>query len=182
MGILRLAMGRELNLIDEKAYRFLWVTGFPLFEYDKNEKRFASLHHPFTSPVDEDSPLLDTDPGRVRARAYDVVLNGTEVGGGSVRIHDSGLQARIFKLLSLSDEEARERFGFFLDALQPRHPAPRRDRARSRPDRVHPLRRGLDPGCHRIPQDRQRHRPHVGVSLTGPRRAAAGAGRHGHEK
>jgi aspartyl-tRNA synthetase len=118
MGILRLAMGRELKLIDEKAYRFLWVTGFPLFEYDKNEKRFASLHHPFTSPVDEDIPLLDTDPGRVRARAYDIVLNGTEVGGGSVRIHDSGLQARIFKLLSLSDEEARERFGFFLEALE----------------------------------------------------------------
>jgi aspartyl-tRNA synthetase len=118
MGILRLAMGRELKLIDEKAYRFLWVTGFPLFEYDKNEKRFASLHHPFTSPVDEDVPLLDTDPGRVRARAYDIVLNGTEVGGGSVRIHDSGLQARIFQLLSLSDEEARERFGFFLEALE----------------------------------------------------------------
>ncbi len=118
MGILRLAMGRELKLIDEKAYRFLWVTGFPLFEYDKNEKRFASLHHPFTSPVDEDIPLLDTDPGSVRAKAYDIVLNGTEVGGGSVRIHDSGLQARIFKLLSLSEEEARERFGFFLEALQ----------------------------------------------------------------
>ncbi len=118
MGILRLAMGRELKLIDEKAYRFLWVTGFPLFEYDKNEKRYASLHHPFTSPVGEDIPLLDTDPGSVRARAYDIVLNGTEVGGGSVRIHDSGLQAQIFKLLSLSDEEARERFGFFLEALQ----------------------------------------------------------------
>ncbi len=118
MGILRLAMGRELKLIDEKAYRFLWVTGIPLVEYDKNEKRWVSLHHPFTSPVDEDIPLLETDPGRVRARAYDIVLNGTEVGGGSVRIHDSDLQARIFKLLSLSDEEAGERFGFFLEALQ----------------------------------------------------------------
>ncbi len=118
MGILRLAMGRELKLIDEKAYRFLWVTGFPLVEYDKNEKRWVSLHHPFTSPVDEDIPLLETDPGRVRARAYDIVLNVSEVGGGSVRIHDSELQARIFKLLSLSDEEAGERFGFFLEALQ----------------------------------------------------------------
>jgi aspartyl-tRNA synthetase len=118
MGILRLAMGRELKLIDEKAYRFLWVTGFPLMEYDKNEKRWASLHHPFTSPVPEDVPLLDTDPGKARARAYDLVLNGTEIGGGSIRIHDSDLQARIFKLLSISDEEARKRFGFFLDALQ----------------------------------------------------------------
>jgi aspartyl-tRNA synthetase len=118
MGILRLAMGRELKLIDEKAYRFLWVTGFPLVEFDKNEKRWASLHHPFTSPVPEDLPLLDSDPGKARARAYDLVLNGTEIGGGSIRIHDSALQARIFKLLSISDQEARNRFGFFLDALQ----------------------------------------------------------------
>jgi aspartyl-tRNA synthetase len=118
MGILRLAMGRELKLIDEKAFRFLWVTGFPLVEFDKNEKRWASLHHPFTSPVPEDLPLLETDPGKARARAYDLVLNGTEIGGGSIRIHDSALQARIFKLLSITDEEARKRFGFFLDALQ----------------------------------------------------------------
>jgi aspartyl-tRNA synthetase len=118
MGILRLAMGRELKLIDEGAYRHLWVTGFPLVEYDKNEKRWVSLHHPFTSPVPEDLPLLDSDPGKARARAYDLVLNGTEVGGGSIRIHDSGLQARVFKLLSITDEQARLRFGFFLDALQ----------------------------------------------------------------
>jgi aspartyl-tRNA synthetase len=118
MGILRLAMGRELGLVDEKAYRFLWVTGFPLVEYDGNDKRWVSLHHPFTSPVPEDLPLLESDPGRARARAYDLVLNGTEIGGGSIRIHDPGLQARIFRLLSISDEEARSRFGFFLEALQ----------------------------------------------------------------
>jgi aspartyl-tRNA synthetase len=118
MGILRLAMGRELELVDEKAFRFLWVTGFPLVEFDKNDKRWVSLHHPFTSPVPEDLPLLDTDPGKARARAYDLVLNGTELGGGSIRIHDAALQARIFKLLSITDEEARKRFGFFLDALQ----------------------------------------------------------------
>jgi aspartyl-tRNA synthetase len=118
MGILRLEMGRELKLVDEGAYRFLWVTGFPLLEFDRDERRWASLHHPFTAPVDEDVALLDTDPGKVRAKAYDIVLNGYEVGGGSIRIHDSGLQARIFKLLSLSDEEAKERFGFFLEALQ----------------------------------------------------------------
>jgi len=118
MGILRLELGRELKLVDEKAFRFLWVTDFPLFEFDREAKRWSSLHHPFTSPVDEDVALLDSDPGRVRAKAYDLVLNGSEVGGGSVRIHDSALQARIFQLLSLSDEEAKERFGFFLEALQ----------------------------------------------------------------
>jgi aspartyl-tRNA synthetase len=117
MGILRLEMGRELKLVDEKAWRFLWVTDFPLFEWDRELGRHVSLHHPFTAPVDEDLALLDTDPGRVRAKAYDVVLNGYEVGGGSIRIHDSALQAKIFKLLALSDEEARDRFGFFLEAL-----------------------------------------------------------------
>jgi aspartyl-tRNA synthetase len=117
MGILRLEMGKELRLIGERDYRFLWVTDFPLFEYDKGERRYVSVNHPFTAPRDEDVPLLDSDPGQVRAKAYDVVLNGTEVGGGSLRIHDSGLQAKIFTLLSMSDEEARERFGFFLEAL-----------------------------------------------------------------
>jgi len=118
MGILRLEMGRELKLVDEKAYRFLWVTDFPLFEWDREANRHVSLHHPFTSPVDEDLALLDSEPGKVRAKAYDIVLNGYEVGGGSIRIHDSELQAKVFKLLMLSDEEARERFGFFLEALQ----------------------------------------------------------------
>jgi aspartyl-tRNA synthetase len=118
MGILRLEMGRELKLVDEKAYRFLWVTDFPLMEKDAAANRYVSLHHPFTAPRDEDLPLLDQDPGAVRAKAYDLVLNGSEVGGGSIRIHDSALQARIFKLLSMSDEEAKERFGFFLEALQ----------------------------------------------------------------
>jgi aspartyl-tRNA synthetase len=117
MGILRLEMGRELRLVDEKAHRFLWVTNFPLMEWDADEKRHASLHHPFTAPMDEDVRLLDSQPGQVRAKAYDLVWNGYEAGGGSIRIHDSALQAKIFKILSLSDEEARERFGFFLDAL-----------------------------------------------------------------
>jgi aspartyl-tRNA synthetase len=118
MGILRLEMGKELKLVDTAAHRFLWVTGFPLMEYDAHARRYVSLHHPFTSPVDEDVALVDTDPGKVKAKAYDLVLNGYEVGGGSIRIHDSALQAKIFQKLSLSDEEARERFGFFLDALQ----------------------------------------------------------------
>jgi aspartyl-tRNA synthetase len=118
MGILRLEMGRELKLVDEKALSFLWVTEFPLFGYDAREKRHVSLHHPFTAPRDEDRHLLDTDPGKVRAKAYDIVLNGYEVGGGSLRIHESDLQAKIFRILSMTDEEARDRFGFFLEALQ----------------------------------------------------------------
>jgi aspartyl-tRNA synthetase len=118
MGILRLEMGRDLKLVDERAYRFLWVTDFPLFEWDRETGRHASLHHPFTAPLDEDQELLETDPGKVRAKAYDVVLNGYEVGGGSLRIHDSALQSKVFELLALSDEEARDRFGFFLEALQ----------------------------------------------------------------
>jgi len=118
LGILRLEMGRELKLVDEKAYRFLWVTHFPLFERDSAGGRLQSVNHPFTAPLDEDVPLLDRDPAQARAQAYDVVLNGIEVGGGSIRIHDSGLQARVFKLLSLTDDETRERFGFFIEALQ----------------------------------------------------------------
>jgi len=118
MGVLRLELGRELKLIDEGAFRLLWVTDFPLFEWDRDERRFVSLHHPFTAPVDEDLHLLDSDPGKVRAKAYDIVLNGYEVGGGSIRIHDSALQAKVFELLALSPEEARDRFGFFLEALQ----------------------------------------------------------------
>jgi aspartyl-tRNA synthetase len=118
MGILRLELARELKLVDDDAWRFLWVTDFPLFEKDPKSGRLASVNHPFTAPRDEDVPLLDSDPARARAKAYDVVLNGVELGGGSLRIHDSALQAKIFKLLSLSDEETRERFGFFLEALQ----------------------------------------------------------------
>lgn len=118
MGILRLEMGRELKLVDERAFRFLWVTEFPLMALDPGARRYVSLHHPFTAPMDEDIPLLEKDPGKVRAKAYDIVLNGTEVGGGSLRIHDSALQAQIFRLLSMTDEEAKDRFGFFLEALQ----------------------------------------------------------------
>ncbi len=118
LGILRLELGKELQLVDPKAFRFLWVTDFPLMEYDKGAKRYVSLHHPFTAPLDEDAHLLESDPGAVRAKAYDLVLNGSEVGGGSIRIHDSAMQAQIFKLLSLSDDEAKERFGFFIEALQ----------------------------------------------------------------
>ncbi|RMG57933.1 MAG: aspartate--tRNA ligase [Deltaproteobacteria bacterium] len=118
LGRLRLHLGRELNLIDEGRYEFLWVIDFPLLEYDEEEKRFVAMHHPFTSPVPDDIPLLDEDPLRVRAQAYDLVLNGSEVGGGSIRIHQRALQEKMFSLLNISEEEARVKFGFLLDALQ----------------------------------------------------------------
>jgi len=118
LGQLRLAIAKKDNLIRANAYEFLWVTDFPLLEYHEEDGRWYSMHHPFTSPMDEDLDKLESDPGAVRAKAYDLVLNGSEVGGGSVRIHDAALQARIFSRLGISDEEARLRFGFFLDALE----------------------------------------------------------------
>ncbi len=116
LGALRLTLGKELNLI-ENGYKFCWVVDFPLLEWDEEENRWVSIHHPFTSPKPEDIPLLDTNPAAVRARAYDVVLNGVEIGGGSIRIHDANLQSKIFELLKIGKEEAKERFGFLLEAL-----------------------------------------------------------------
>ncbi len=118
LGQLRLNLARKDGLLKPDEYVFTWVVDFPLLEWDEEEKRYNSMHHPFTSPHDEDLARMDTDPGAVRAKAYDLVLNGSEIGGGSVRIHDSALQSRIFSLLNISDEEARLRFGFFLDALE----------------------------------------------------------------
>jgi aspartyl-tRNA synthetase len=117
LGNLRLHLARQLNLIDPSVLAFTWVTEFPLMAYSDADKRFVSMHHPFTSPVTADLPLLETDPGRVRARAYDLVLNGSEVGGGSIRIHSEKVQSAIFKVLGLNSEEARTKFGFLLDAL-----------------------------------------------------------------
>ena len=118
LGNLRIHVARLLKLIDPAAFSFTWVTEFPLLEYSDTEKRFVSTHHPFTSPVLEDLDKLESDPGRVRARAYDLVLNGSEIGGGSIRIHSQQVQARIFKTLGLDPEEARAKFGFLLDALE----------------------------------------------------------------
>jgi len=118
LGQLRLAIAKKDNLLNADAFEFVWVTDFPLLEYHEDDGRWYSMHHPFTSPVDEDVDKLETDPGAVRAKAYDLVLNGTEVGGGSIRIHDSALQARILKRLGISDEDAKARFGFFLEALE----------------------------------------------------------------
>jgi aspartyl-tRNA synthetase len=118
LGSLRIHLAKKLGLIDPQMLAFTWVTEFPLFDYSETEKRFISTHHPFTSPVLEDIPLIETDPGKVRARAYDLVLNGSEIGGGSIRIHRKEVQALVFKALGLSDEEVRSKFGFLLDALE----------------------------------------------------------------
>lgn len=118
LGMLRIKLARDLNLIEKNQYEFLWVTNFPLFEYSNTEKRYTSMHHPFTAPVEKDVPLLETDPYRVRSKAYDLVLNGNEVGGGSIRIHQTGLQQKIFSLLGINPQEAEQKFGFLLEALQ----------------------------------------------------------------
>ncbi len=118
LGALRLEMGRRLNLIDENAYSILWVTEFPMFEYDATEKRYAAMHHPFTSPLPDDTGRLESDPASVRARAYDLVLNGCEIAGGSIRIHDRALQSRVFSLLGIGEEQAKRKFGFLLDAFR----------------------------------------------------------------
>jgi aspartyl-tRNA synthetase len=118
LGQLRLQVAKRESLLDPNAYAFLWVVDFPMFEWLPDQGRWEFMHHPFTSPLESDAALLETDPGRARARAYDLVLNGSEIGGGSIRIHDQRLQRLIFKLLGMSDEEARLRFGFFLEALE----------------------------------------------------------------
>ncbi|WP_026362330.1 aspartate--tRNA ligase [Geopsychrobacter electrodiphilus] len=117
LGRLRQHLGQKLGLAKKDDFKFVWVTDFPLFEWDEAEQRHFAVHHPFTAPLDEDVPYLDTEPGRVRAKAYDLVLNGSEIGGGSIRIHDQAIQQQMFSLLGIGSEEAREKFGFLLDAL-----------------------------------------------------------------
>jgi aspartyl-tRNA synthetase len=117
LGALRLHLGRELGLIDATAWRFLWVTDFPMFEWDAELERWDAVHHPFTRPNDGSRSLLDTDPGSARAVAYDLVGNGLELAGGSFRIHEPDLQAKVFGLLDISPDEQRSKFGFLLDAL-----------------------------------------------------------------
>ena len=118
LGALRLELARRLELTKADDYNFLWITEFPMLEWSEEENRFVAEHHPFTSPMDEDIPLLETDPGAVRAKAYDMVLNGVELGGGSIRIHRNDIQKKMFNLLGFTDEQAQERFGFLLDAFQ----------------------------------------------------------------
>ncbi|HEX9757295.1 MAG TPA: aspartate--tRNA ligase [Nitrospiria bacterium] len=117
LGQIRLSLSEKKGLIDQNQFSPVWITDFPLFEFDSVEKRFVAIHHPFTAPKEEDIPLLDTDPLKVRSRAYDLVLNGQEVGGGSIRIHRQEMQKKIFTLLKMDEKESREKFGFLLDAL-----------------------------------------------------------------
>jgi len=118
LGNLRLMVGKRLGLIDESAFKFAWIVDFPLLSWDEEAKRYVALHHPFTRPKDEDLPLFDSDPGAIRAQAYDLVLNGYEVGGGSMRIYKREVQEKMFKALGFTMEEAREKFGFLLDAFE----------------------------------------------------------------
>jgi aspartate--tRNA ligase len=118
LGALRCEIASQLGLPKKDEFKFLWVTDFPLLEWSEEDERFKAVHHPFTMPLDEDLQYLDTDPGRVRAKAYDIVLNGTELGGGSVRIHQADIQKKMFEILGLSEETARERFGYLLEAFK----------------------------------------------------------------
>ena len=118
LGALRLELARQMDLLDNSVYRFVWITEFPLLEWSEEESRFKAMHHPFTMPMEEDLQYIDTDPGRVRAKAYDIVLNGTEIGGGSVRIHQNDIQEKMFEALGFTKEKAYEQFGFLLTAFK----------------------------------------------------------------
>ena len=118
LGALRLKLADKLGLIPEDKFNLVWVTQFPLLEWNEEEQRYSAMHHPFTSPMDEDLEKLDTDPGSVRAKAYDIVLNGVEIGGGSIRIHSQQLQQKMFRALGFTDEQAQYRFGFLMDAFR----------------------------------------------------------------
>ena len=118
LGALRLELAEQMDLIDKNEYRFVWITEFPLLEWSEEENRYTAMHHPFTMPMDEDIPLLDTDPGAVRAKAYDIVLNGSEIGGGSVRIHQNDIQEKMFEMLGFTKEQAHSQFGFLLEAFR----------------------------------------------------------------
>ena len=118
LGALRLELARQMNLLDSSEYRFVWITEFPLLEWSDEENRFKAMHHPFTMPMEEDLQYIDSDPGHVRAKAYDIVLNGTEIGGGSVRIHQDDIQEKMFEVLGFTKEKAYEQFGFLLTAFK----------------------------------------------------------------
>ncbi len=153
LGNLRLELARQLDLLKKDDFKFLWVTEFPLLEYSEEENRFVAMHHPFTMPMDEDLQYLDSDPGRVRAKAYDIVLNGVEMGGGSVRIHQSDIQSKMFEVLGFTPERAGEQFGFLLEAFK--YGVPPHAGLAYGMDRMVMLMVGADehPRRHRLPQD-----------------------------
>jgi len=155
---LRLEVAQQLGLRDPKRFAPLWVVDFPLFEWDDETQRFYAMHHPFTSPKPEDVPYLESDPGRVRANAYDFVCNGTEIGGGSIRIHDPKLQAAIFSCLGFTPEKAQEQFGFLMNAFKYGAASSRRPGLRVRPSVLAVRRLGVDPRLHRLPEEQCRPR------------------------
>ena len=118
LGALRVELAEQLGLLDKNVYKFVWITEFPLLEWNEDMNRFQAMHHPFTMPMEEDLQYIDTDPGKVRAKAYDIVLNGTEIGGGSVRIHQNDIQEKMFEALGFTMEKAYEQFGFLLNAFK----------------------------------------------------------------
>ena len=118
LGALRLELARQLELLDKNEYKFLWITEFPLLEWSEEQNRYTAMHHPFTMPMEEDWQYIDTDPGRVRAKAYDITLNGNEIGGGSIRIHQNDIQEKMFEVLGFTKEEAYRQFSFLLDAFK----------------------------------------------------------------
>ena len=118
LGALRLELARQMELLDKNEYKFLWVTEFPLLEWSEEQNRYTAMHHPFTMPMEEDLQYIDSDPGRVRAKAYDITLNGNEIGGGSVRIFNPDIQSKMFEVLGFTPEQAQEQFGFLLTAFK----------------------------------------------------------------
>lgn len=118
LGALRCHLADQMGLLDKNVFEFVWITEFPLLEWSDEQNRFTAMHHPFTMPMEEDLAIIDTDPGKVRAKAYDIVLNGNEIGGGSVRIHQDDIQEKMFECLGFTREQAYERFGFLLDAFK----------------------------------------------------------------
>ena len=163
------------KLLDPTNFQFLWVVDFPMFEWDEEENRWNAAHHPFTSVHDEDLEKLTTDPARCRAKSYDLVLNGTELGSGSIRIHRQDVQSKVFSALSFSEEEARKRFGFLLEALEYGAPPHGGIALGSRPAGDDPGGRNLHPRGDSVPQDGQGHRSDVRRSQRGSRAQFAGA-------
>ncbi len=176
---LRKRLAAELKLYDPGQMHFSWVVEFPMFDFDQESGGWAAMHHPFTAPRPQDLELLATDPGKCRAQAYDLVINGSEAGGGTIRIHDQARQQQVFDLLGIDRETARERFGFLLDALQ--FGAPPHGGIALGIDRIVMLFAGLDSirDVHRLPQDAAGHGPDDRGPRRGRRQAVARAGNQG---
>ncbi len=178
IGALRLKLGHDLGLV-QTGWQPLWVVDFPMFEWDADAKRWGAMHHPFTSPRDPDAAALRADPANAVAKAYDMVLNGSEIGGGSVRIHRQEMQSTVFDLLGIGAEEAQKKFGFLLEALKLRHAAARRHRVRPRSHRDVHGGHGQHPRRDRVPEDADRRGPDDRCADDGVGRAAEGAAHPG---